>query len=393
MYFAKQILPKLKELNKHLSFAKKSFTKGGFRHAVNYINGLITLNKKTAKQISRASIEEKHHSAISRVLTEAKFKQDDLEEKYIRKIKYLTKGQEISLLFDDTLVERNGNKVEETQSHKDHSSNLFITGHQFFTSIIHTPILQLPLFPKLYSKNTDSKIEMASDMIDFMIERMKIDNVIMDSWYSDKKIIKKCMTKGIRVVCGIKANRKISLKYGEWQKLSKFPKEIPRKKLAFYIIDNIEYKIAAHVVKLNGIPNVKMLTSYEWNEKHEKYNNAFHLISTKVKDSVAQVIRRYRIRWFIETYHRDMKQNLGFAKVFLRKKEGIVRHAIFASIAYAILKLFMFFRGLSMTIGECCAYVQDKEMENFIREIIEVEDRETRINFFEEVFIRETAKV
>jgi len=79
--------------------------------------------------------------------------------------------------------------------------------------------------------------------------------------------------------------------------------------------------------------------------------------------------------------------------VFLRKKEGIVRHAIFSSIAYAALKLFMFLRGLSMTIGECCAYVQDKEMDDFIKEIIEIEDRETRINMFEEVFIRKTAKV
>ena len=105
------------------------------------------------------------------------------------------------------------------------------------------------------------------------------------------------------------------------------------------------------------------------------------------------IIRRYRIRWFIETYHRDIKQNLGFAKVFLRKKEGIVRHSILASMAYAVLKLFMFFRGLSMTIGECCTYIQNKEMDGFIREMIEVEDRETRINLFEDLFIRRTAKV
>lgn len=60
----KQILPKLKELNKHLNFAKKAFTKGGFRHATTYINGLITINRKTVKKISQASIEENHHSAI-----------------------------------------------------------------------------------------------------------------------------------------------------------------------------------------------------------------------------------------------------------------------------------------------------------------------------------------
>jgi len=32
-------------------------------------------------------------------------------------------------------------------------------------------------------------------------------------------------------------------------------------------------------------------------------------------------------------------------------------------------------------------------MDDFVREIVEIEDRETRIDYFEEVFIRRTAKV
>ena len=101
----KQILPKLEELNKHLIFVKKSFTKNGFRHFTHYIDGLITLNKKTVKKISQASIEENHHSAINRVLTEAKFEQELLEERYLKKIEYLAKGLQVSLIFDDTLAQ------------------------------------------------------------------------------------------------------------------------------------------------------------------------------------------------------------------------------------------------------------------------------------------------
>lgn len=389
----KQILPKLRQLNKHLSFAKKAFTKGGFRHVTNYIDGIITINKKTVKQISKASIEEKHHSAMGRILRESKFNQEYLEQRYLRKIRYLTKGQYVSLIFDDTLVEREGKNVEETQRHKDHSSNSFITGHQFFTSLIHTPILQLPLFPKLYSKNSDSKIEMAKDIIDTVLAVLPLDCVLFDSWYSDKKIIKKCMTKGVKVVCGIKTNRNISLERGEWQKLSSFSKSVPEKELENYYIDDVKYRIANYKVKLNGIPNVRMLVSHEYNEKNKAWNKAFHLISTDLNDTPVKIIRQYGLRWTIETYHRDIKQNLGFASAYLQKGEGIVRHSIFVALAYAILKLFMFYRGMNLTIGECCTYIQDKEMNDFIREIIEIEDKEARINFFEEVFIRETAQV
>jgi hypothetical protein len=389
----KQILPKLKELNKHLSFAKKAFTKGGFRHVTNYINGLITLNKKTVKQISKSSLEEKHHSAIGRILREAKFNQEYLEQRYLKKIKYLCKWQYTSLILDDTLVKREGKNVEETQCYKDHSSNSYIVGHQFFTSLIFTPIIQLPLFPKLYSKNSDSKIEMAKDLIDKVILALPLYCVLFDSWYSDKKIIKKCLTKGVKVVCGIKANRKISLEKGEWEKLSLFSRNIPEKKLKNYYIDEIKYKIANYKVKLNGVPPVEMLVSYEFNEKNKAWNAPFYLISTDLHDTPIGIIRQYNLRWLIETYHRDIKQNLGFASAYLQKGEGIVRHSIFVSLAYTILKLFMFHRGMKMTIGECCSYIQDKEMDNFIREIVEIEDRETRINFFEEVFIRETAQV
>ena len=87
-------------------------------------------------------------------------------------------------------------------------------------------------------------------------------------------------------------------------------------------------------------------------------------------------------------------QQRQFDKAFLRLKEGIVRHAIFVAIAYIILKLFMFQRNMStMTIGECIAYVQNKEMDGFVLEIIQIEDKTERLAYFDEVFIRESAKV
>ena len=73
------------------------------------------------------------------------------------------------------------------------------------------------------------------------------------------------------------------------------------------------------VAKLNGIPHVKLIISREWNEKKKKWGNRFHLISTYSQDTPVQIIRHYRIRWCIETYHRDIKQNLGFAAAFFRK--------------------------------------------------------------------------
>jgi len=74
----KQLLPQLKQVNTHLSFLRKSFTKRGFRHATIYINGLITLNKKTVKQISKACAEGEDELCLNRILSETQFKQEKL---------------------------------------------------------------------------------------------------------------------------------------------------------------------------------------------------------------------------------------------------------------------------------------------------------------------------
>ena len=94
----KQILPKLKEVNKYLNFLKNCFTKPQFNHVKNYIGGLVALNKKTIKSISSSSKEEKDQSSLNRFLTESDWNEDDVQDRYVKKISHQTRGKPISLL-------------------------------------------------------------------------------------------------------------------------------------------------------------------------------------------------------------------------------------------------------------------------------------------------------
>jgi len=382
------ILAKIREVAQNLNFLRDAFTKGGFRHATNYISGLIALSKKTVKKIAEACPDEKHSSALSRILTEAKFEKESFEKRYLKKIRFLFGNFVVYLLFDDTIVEHNGEFVEETQQHFDHNTNGYVQGHQFFTAILYTPFLQLPLFPELYSKNTDSKIEMANKLISKLRNaNIRIHTVLFDSWYSDKNLIKTCLNASIRVICAIKTNRKIRyFKARNYKPLSFISQQTKFQKLHEYKVEDKIYDIWSKNVYLNKLPLMRLVIS------HERIDGKFsdrviHLISTYLKDTDEKILQTYKIRWRIETYHRDIKQNLGFAKAFFRKKEGIVRHAIFVAIAYAVLSLFMYTKGMIMTIGTCCEYLRDKANTSLIAEIIAIEDRATRLNRFEEIFI------
>ncbi|MBI2672438.1 transposase [Candidatus Woesearchaeota archaeon] len=382
------ILARIKEVIKNLSFSRKAFTKQGFRHVNNYVSGLIALSKKTAKKITEACPDEKHSSALSRILTEAKFEKESFEKRYLKKIRFLFGNFAIYLLFDDTIVERNGKFVEETQKHFDHSTNEYVQGHQFFTAILYTPFLQLPLFPELYSKNTDSKIEMAKKLISKLIHaKIQIHTVLFDSWYSDKNLIKTCLKASIRVICAIKTNRKVRFfKARNYKPLSLISQQTRVQKLHEYKVGDKIYDIWSKEVYLNKLPLMRLVISHERIDG-KLSDNVIHLISTDIKNRDGEILQAYKIRWRIETYHRDIKQNLGFAKVFFRKKEGIVRHAIFVAIAYAVLSLFMYAKGMVMTIGTCCEYLRDKADIDLITEIIEIEEKAARQKRFEEVFI------
>jgi len=380
-------LPQIKEIINILKFAKKSFTKGGFRHVQIYVNGLISLARKSVKKIAEAS--KINQQSLNYAISKAKFEKEKLEKRYLKKLKYLFKKFPVYLIIDDTLVERNGKKVEEAQHHFDHNEKDYVKGHQFFTSLLYTPFLQMPLFPNLYSSNTDSKIEMAKNLIEKLSDsKIKIDTILFDSWYSDEKLIKKSISKKIRVIGAVKSNRKIMPPWKQrWISLSFISDRIRSQKLIKHEIKGRTYEVWSTKARLNKFSQkMKLIISQEI-DKENNIKGTINLISSDLEDQADEIIRTYKLRWKIETFHRDIKQNLSFAKVFFRRREGIIRHSILATIAYAVLALFMYRVGKQKTIGECCEYLRDKSTTRAVHNLVVINNKQTRLSKFEEVFL------
>jgi hypothetical protein len=229
---------------------------------------------------------------------------------------------------------------------------------------------------------------MANGLIANLIKaKIKIHTVLFDSWYSDRNLIKTCVEASIRVICGIKTNREIKLFRGrQYYSLLFLSKKSRVQKLYEHVIGKRRYAVWSRKAYLNRLPLTLLVISREIVNKKLKDQTA-HIISTNLEDTDEEILKTYKIRWRIETYHRDIKQNLGFAGAFFRRKEGIVRHAIFVAIAYAILSLFMFGKGIVMTIGKCCEYLREKSYHEIIKNILMIGNRDKRLKMFEEVFI------
>lgn len=386
----KQILPNIREIRLHLNFLKKFTTNGGFRHITQYVNGLISLEKKTIKKISDASLVENHHSSIARILSKGKFEEKKLKNRYLKKIAYYAKHFNVYLLIDDTLNKHEGDEIYGVQIHKTHTSEKFVKGHQYLTGLLSFGNYKMPLFPLLYTKESNSKIEMTKQMFLETRKFVDIHTVMFDSWYADKSLIKLIKTKNTRVICQVKTNRSIKDEK-TYISLKNYSNNIHL--TDEYWIDGTFYRAEKQVVKLKKVPTGALVFSEQYFEQHKVWSRHIHIFSTKKNNSLIEIIRTYKQRWAIEVMHRDLKQNLGFNKAMIRSKTGVVRHSILSIIAYAVLQLFMVHHNLDLTIGECITYLRENTMDNFIKEIVEIEDKKKRMEVFEHSFIKKTAKV
>ena len=163
----KKVFPEKTVLNQVISFAKKCFSKPQFKQVTKYVTGLITLQKKSISSISAASVVKQDQSSLNRFITEANWDEHKLEDRYTKKVQHLLGREKASLVIDYSLSKKTGKHIEETQFHKDHSGKGYVFGHQIVTALVKVREKALPLFPKLYSKKTQSKIEFAKDLIAF----------------------------------------------------------------------------------------------------------------------------------------------------------------------------------------------------------------------------------
>ena len=389
----KQVLPESVDmLNSVISFAKKCFSKPQFKQVTKYVTGLITLQKKSISSINAASVKKQNQSSLNRFLTEAEWDEQKLEDRYAKKAQHEFGREKASLVIDDSLSKKTGKHIEETQYHKDHSGKGYVFGHQIVTALVKVREKAFPLFPKLYSKKTQSKIEFAKDLIAFADDKFRLKEVIMDSWYMSVELIKECLKRKLDVIGCVKSNRTAYFKLNEKEKLSKYYKSLKKKDFTTFIIDDATYRIHEKIVRMKHIGFVKLLISREWNSDEKKWSRPFYLISTNTQKSSVQIIRTYAERWSIETFHRDIKQNLGLEAYQVRGRKGITRHLILVVLAYAVLKFWTCLQNVMWSIGEAIRYIQGKTFDDLVITIVEEPDLQKR-RILAQPFISKNARV
>jgi SRSO17 transposase len=131
-----------------------------YRHFVNYLTGLITLENKSMANMARCILDSADKTNLSRYLSESGWREDRLNDRRVSYMleqtkSYQTKAEEAALLIDDTLCEHVGNLFEFVDQHYNHGNGQYPLAHNLVTSYFLSGPVRFPVDMRLYRRHEE----------------------------------------------------------------------------------------------------------------------------------------------------------------------------------------------------------------------------------------------
>lgn len=193
------------------------FSKPVLNHLSHFVDGMLSTGF-TGKltEIHALSCHKRHRTTLSHFLKKSSWNEQYLLQQTQRHILRQVKGVDpVFLLLDDTTCEKTkpSSRVQRpTEScgfHFSHSVGKKIWGHQGVQLMLKTQGTAYPYEFQLYHKeSTESKIQLAIEMVKRVPSLKQPTYVLCDSWYTSRTIIEAVLlSHGLHLIGALKTNR------------------------------------------------------------------------------------------------------------------------------------------------------------------------------------------
>jgi SRSO17 transposase len=307
-------------------------------HCLVYLCGLIWLVKfrsirTIAERFGRGDTDGLHHFA--RHSAEGGRRMTTASQDYVAGE---IRGQDTSLILDDTATGRNGKRIEGIGWH--HSAKGIIKGLCAVTAVVRAggktwawDIIAYHSRKSVPAEAFRSKVEIAVDIIRRARETLGPRvTVLMDTWYSCCVILNLIMRSGWRFVVGIKSNRNVIVdgKKTAVRDLAKAPQKYEVIRLS----KKKTFRTAKLIVLLPKVGLVALFISWQHKHKTPRF-----FITNDLSLTPRQMTVLYDDRFKIEFFHKDIKQHLGFGELFVRSRHCVQTHWTLVVVAYNLVNL------------------------------------------------------
>lgn len=316
-----------------------------FKHIVEFIAS-ASQEYFDGKVVNIDKLSSTHRTCIGKFLSKSPWNEDlvlKVMQKYALKKVWdysISTGKPIYVITDDTISKKTKpsskakRPIEKCKFHYSHLECKQVYGHQVVGIILKCGDLVLPYSIALYDKESMSKIQMTVNAILTLPTAPNKVYIMADSWYSCKKIIDACLSKGFHYIGALKTNRVIYPKSSRLSmQIKEYGKTLKKEDVNLVKVGQSSYWVHRYEGKLNGIKKAVVLLS--WPEDALFKEGALKVfICTETEIDTQMILSHYSKRWPIEIFFRQNKMELGLDRYQIRSAKAIKRFWILNMLTY-----------------------------------------------------------
>jgi SRSO17 transposase len=361
---------------------KRDFSKPQLKQFARYLTGLIICDSKTVTAINNSFVGHNDQSALNNWLTDSNWSDEKLDKARKELVKEELDAKNMRngvLLVDDTINHKTGEHIEGVDIHFDHADGKRALGHQLVTTHLVAGKYSIPVDFELYQRNEGqpnfkSKNELATALIDkAVVDGFNFSCVVMDVWYFNFENTSHIEGLGKDWVAGCKINRLIQTGDG-YVSLADYRQTLPKeafKKVSVKTADGERFfwTYAKNVTLKKHHQRARVVFSYE----DEIAGEPKVLATNRLEWDVKTILGTYLLRWKIDAFYRDAKQELGLEDYEVRKMRGLKRHWLMVFLADTLLqfnskaeRLVERVKSGFETVGSTCRYAAIEVLRSFV---------------------------
>lgn len=256
---------------------------------------------------------------------------------------------------DSTMSKHKGKKMEGLGKHHSTTHDKRMTGHSLVQCLYTVLDRCCPQEPLLYRQKKTAEKEGVPFLskIDLMIQQIEDftppagteTHVLLDSWYSAKKIWKTARKRKFKVTTGIKCNRSLRVPCTDepsgwkWQKLTEYVEALPDSAYQqCYWPRNPERKVWVHVVdtRIRSLYRCQLIVVRQ--SLDDPISAARFWASSDMVSGAQALLGHISVRWDIEVFFADTKELLGIDQYQLMTTTALLRYWTLCWIAFCFLE-------------------------------------------------------
>ena len=394
-------------------FASVFTTEEQKKHFCEYVTGLLVGDKATITAINALFLNKNDQSSLNKFITQASWDEVALNRLRVdlelnRLYRRPINEEAGRLILDDTLAHHTRCSMDALAYLHDHSIGRNVWAHDVVTSYYVNRKDQFPINLRLYLQfnqkyerklresmaqawgerpslatnrqylatlisqhyrqqtyrsKTDLGAELVREAMDWDIP---FSVVLFDSWFLRWPLVHAIQTVDKDWIGACPQDRLVLVK-GEWMQIQAFIKTIPATAYRPYRIGSHLFWVFTKVLPMKNLQRqrVRLVASYEDQVDLAKIPNFY--ATNRQEWEAKRILTTYLDRWPTETFHEDVKENLGFEDYQLRRWRAIKRHWYLSFVAYSLLsdqgppgRSRWAVRGQFQSTGQRCRAVADE---------------------------------